>query len=531
MPGRLGIDFGASNTVLAVWDPARGEGVPLHISEFGTTIALAHGPEEAAVSVIPTLIHYAEDGRRWIGEQVRERGLEGSERTFSLIKQYLLRRSPVQRKLGDRRVSPMQAGADFLSAVLVSAAQQFDASNEEVALTVPVEAFEHYSDWLTGTVEQAGMPRIRLLDEPSAAALGYGAHIQPGQAYFIFDFGGGTLDVAMVLIEEPRSNNEAGRHCRVLGKSGRHLGGSSIDAWLMQDFLRRHSRNPDADEVRRVSRALLSQCRQAKETLSREPSARVSIEFSGAPASFDYTPAHLEELLDEHDAFTQIDQTIRRTLHAAHEHGFGEDRIDLALLIGGSSLMPCVQKAVTRIFGREKVRLHRPLDAVARGAAAFVAGAELCDHIQHDYAVRWLNPRSGEYDYRVVVQRGTVYPTREPLARMTVKATHAGQTELGIAIFELGDSSKAKPLVELVFDPSGAARLVELTLDEQEQRTRFWVNEQNPTFLSATLPSEAGEPRFAVEFGVDANKRLLITARDLKTGSWVYRDHPVVKLS
>src|SRR5207244_10907527 len=99
--------------------------------------------------------------------------------------------------------------------------------DEEIALTVPVEAFEHYENWLVGVAEAAGMPRFRLLDEPSAAALGYGAVIQAGEVYLIFDFGGGTLDVAVVLVEENQPET-VGRRCRVLGKAGVDLGGASV---------------------------------------------------------------------------------------------------------------------------------------------------------------------------------------------------------------------------------------------------------------------------------------------------------------
>jgi molecular chaperone DnaK len=131
------------------------------------------------------------------------------------------------------------------------------------------------------------------------------------------------------------------------------------------------------------------------------------------------------------------------------------------------------------------------------------------------------------------VARGTPYPTAEPVARMTVKATHDGQTHLGIAIYEMGqvrERSAGQPM-ELVFDPAGHARVVQVSPDEQDRRTQFWINETNPTFLEAQPAAKQGEPRFEVEFNIDANKRLLITARDLVAKSTVLRDFPVVKLT
>jgi molecular chaperone DnaK (HSP70) len=203
-------------------------------------------------------------------------------------------------------------------------------------------------------------------------------------------------------------------------------------------------------------------------------------------------------------------------------------------MVGGSSQIPSIQKIVRRIFGKERVMLNRPLDAVARGAAAFVAGIDFYDHIQHNYAIRYVNRQKGGYDYRVIVERGIPYPTHEPLDRLTVKATYDGQTQLGIAIFEIGEQykrSRGGQTMELVFDPSGAARIAPVTPDDEDRRTYFWMNEHNPTFLHAEPSATQGEARFEVEFNIDGNKRLLITARDLKTAQTMLRDYPVVKLT
>jgi molecular chaperone DnaK len=539
MSGRLGVDFGTSNTVIALWDEGRREGVPFHVADFGhwhdAPATLAFGAHAGpSVSVVPSLIHYASDNLRWIGQQVCQRNLYYSDRTFSLMKRYISNRSPVSRKLDGRQVSPLDAGRDFLSAVLLFAAEELKLGDEEVALTVPVESFEHYVEWLTGVSEAAGLQRFRLIDEPSAAALGYGAHIQPGHAYLIFDFGGGTLDVAVALIEE-QEQFESGRRCRILGKAGKEIGGSSIDTWIMQEVLRQNNRDALDDDIRRISSELLGECRAAKEKLSFQEQAEISVmdPKSGAMLSATLTRNRFEDLLDEHEAFNQIDQTIRRAVNAARERGYAEENIRSVLMVGGSSLIPSVQRTVQRIFGRDKVQLERPLDAVARGAAAFVAGVDFYDHIQHDYAIRWINPQKGDYDYRVIVKRGTPYPTQEPVARLTVKASYPGQVELGIAIFEIGEIPKRgqTQAVELVFDPGGAARVVPVTSEEEERRSRFWINEQMPTFLKANPPAQQSEGRFAVEFGIDANKRLLISARDLKTGQVTHRDYPVVKLT
>ncbi|HEV3117525.1 MAG TPA: hypothetical protein VGY58_10750, partial [Gemmataceae bacterium] len=115
MPGRVGIDFGTSNTVVAVWDENRQEGVPLHIPDYGKQVHYRHGDKAVEeISVVPSLIHYAADNRRWLGKQVQARNLYESPRTFRWMKRYIARRSPVKVNLVGREISHLQAGRDFL---------------------------------------------------------------------------------------------------------------------------------------------------------------------------------------------------------------------------------------------------------------------------------------------------------------------------------------------------------------------------------------------------------------------------------
>lgn len=528
MAGRLGIDFGTSNTVIAQWDALAQEGKPLLIPEYG--YFYTQGGEQ--VAIIPSLIHYQPDGRRWIGHQVLQQNLLHAPGTFRWMKRYIAQRSPYRVRVGERDLTPFDAAQDFLSAVLLFAAQEAGQEGEEVALSVPVEAFEHYEDWLTQIAQQAGMPRFRLIDEPSAAALGYGASIRPGDVYLIFDFGGGTVHAAVVLIEESE-RLENGRRCRVLGKAGADLGGAVIDQWLFMDVLKQNQRSEADEVVRRVSNLLLVECERAKIQLSSQEKASISVvdPQTGAALGASYTRAQFEALLEEHGGFTTLERTLRRALNEAYEHGYDEERIKAVLMVGGSSQIPAVQRLLQRSFGRERVMLNRPLDAIARGAAAFVAGTDFYDHIQHSYAIRYLNREKQDYDYWTIVERGTPYPV-ENVARLTVKASYDGQKQLGVAIFEVSETRKsAAGAFELVFDPSGAARLTPITAEAEYRRQYFWMNEAQPTFLLADPPAQQGEKRFEIVFSIDANKRLLLTARDLHSGKLVYKDYPVVKLT
>lgn len=528
MAGRLGIDFGTSNTVLALWDAQQRQAVPLHIPDYGV-LSLQ---DQEQISVIPSLVHYAADRRIWIGNQVLARDLANSPRTIRWMKRYISHRSPIKILIDDRQITPYVAGRDFLSSILVFAAEQVNLRDEEVGLSVPVEAFEHYENWLVSIAEASGMPRLRLIDEPSAAALGYGAHIQPGNVYLIFDFGGGTMHASVILIE-PEDQYTSGRRCRVLGKAGRDIGGTVIDQWIFQDILKKNNLMDSDTAIRNSSTRLLLECQAIKEHLSQQETATMEMNLENPAMAIraEYTRGSFEELLDQNNLFTEINQIVRAALNIALERGYQDQDIQAVLMVGGSSQIPSVQRTFRQLFGKDKVLFHHPLDAVARGTAAFVAGIDFYDHIQHDYAIRFINAEKGQYDYKTIVQRGTAYPTRQPVSRLTIKASHQGQSQLGIAIFEIGE--QRQPIgasVELVFDASGAARITQVTPHDREQRSLFWMNEQHPTFLQATPPAAQGEARFEVEFNIDYNKRLTLTARDLLTGQLALKDHPVVRL-
>lgn len=544
----LAVDFGTSNTVVAAWRESRGEGMSLYLPEIGRMYL--QGNER--ISVVPSLIHYGRDGRRLVGQEVLGHNVYGSHHTFRWMKHYVARRSPASVCWGDQRITHADAGRAFLERVLAAALRQVTGERQpasfpkEVAFTAPVEAFEHYESWLLDLGEGAGLSRVRLLDEPSAAALGYGLALHAGDVYLVFDFGGGTLDVSLVLVE-PEGD---GPRCRVLGKAGTDLGGVTLDQWLYAEVLRRNDLSDADDEVRRLSRVLLIECERAKERLSLNPRAVAGVvdPRSGAAISASFTRDDLEALLDEHEAYTRIHRTVDRALNAAHGRGYVEGDIRAVLMVGGSSQIPSVQRELARRFGRDRVMRGRPLDAVACGAAAFAAGAAMSDHIQHDYCLRHVDRQRGGYAYRTIVPHGTPYPSDGPIHTLTLKASYDGQEALMVAVFEIGDraaiggarggetdaltrdAGDAAPTLEIVFDAAGAARFSAVAASEAERRHRFWMNEGAPTLLALDPPGVAGVPRCQVELAIDANKRLLITARDLQSGRLIYERFPVANL-
>src|ERR1700733_3319029 len=219
MTGRLGVDFGTSNTVVTLWNESAKEGRSLQLGSYTQPQETAEGD----VFIIPSLIHYDGNDKFLCGNQVLQQNLYHSPRTFQWMKRYISRGDRSQRIIDGKGISFFDAGENFLAEILKTAAQYVSDVDEEIALTVPVETFEDYSNWLARVVHKASLFRFRIIDEPSAAAIGYGTKLNPKDVYLVFDFGGGTLDVAIVAIDD--NVGESGRYCRVLGKAGIDLGG------------------------------------------------------------------------------------------------------------------------------------------------------------------------------------------------------------------------------------------------------------------------------------------------------------------
>jgi molecular chaperone DnaK (HSP70) len=528
MAGRLAIDFGTCNTVIALWDTTRRQGLPLHLADYARMDA--QGNEQ--VALIPSVIHYGADGKHKIANQVFAENVYHSERTFRWMKRYIMQRNPGRQRVNGRDISHYDAGADFLKQVCARAAAHAKLNGEEIAFTVPVESFEHYEKWFADVLEAAHMPRFRIIDEPSAAAIGYGIALTPGDVYLVFDFGCGTLDVAVIIIEAD-AHSQYGCRCRVLGKAGAEVGGALIDQWLYQHVLQLNQCAADDETTRAISRHLLVECERAKERLSAEQQAAISVmnPYTGAVVEAEISRSAFEEILDKNDLFTLIGQTLRRALNASRERGYAEDNIKATLMVGGSSMIPSVQRALHQIFGRQRVQLNRPLDAVARGAAAFVAGVQFVDHIQHDYAIRYVDAHNGGHSYRTLVKRGTRYPTEIP--EFFISATNDYQTKMGLPIFEISDSGRAEANagVELEFDSSGHARLITTNNLVRQNRNYFWMNEHQQFAIDSNPPARKGQSVFKLKFGVDKNKRLLVTVVDVRSGATLHQDYPVVKLS
>ncbi|QKG21656.1 Hsp70 family protein [Actinomadura verrucosospora] len=530
MTTRIGIDFGTANTVVAGWDHGadRAEPVPLPGLDLER-----EGADGVRQRVVPSRIAFsATSERRWVGAQVTPR-IEDAPATevFQSTKSAVTGRAvDVPRRLGGRAVTGRQAATRFLGDVMAAAVLAVDTADLEIVATAPVESFDAYRDWLVREVgESAGGARLRVVDEATAAAVGYSARLNPGEVFLVFDFGAGTLDTSVVKVMDP-ANAAAGAAVRTIAKAGLDLGGDHIDALLAEHAAARAGIPlGDTAGYNRLFRALLRSAEQAKIALTVRDSA--VIEADGHRTEL--TRAEFDALLRDRDVLGRVSRALRRTLDGAAAKGYPADAIAKVFLVGGTSLIPAVQDALRLQFPPDALHLDRPLEAVAAGAASIAGGYELSDHIQHDYAIRHVDAATGAYEFETLVEAGTEYPTSEPVKMLTIKAIRDGQRRLGIAVYELAHASQREggADLEIVFDADGGARTSAVTAQRLQERSRLWLNEDSPTFLEADPPAEAGAPRFRLDFRVDAQKRLTVSAFDLHRNTLVLDRQPVVRLS
>jgi len=526
---KMAVDFGTSNTIVAFWDDEKNDVVLHHIPDVTLPFYFHNGERTMEIPYVPSIIYYSDSRTRFIGYQVIEKSLERSHGTFRWIKAYIQNKRKMKYLLPDGVwIDYFQAGQDFLENLILYAIESghVDPDSCEVAFSVPVEAFSHYTEWLSSVCMNIGIKRYRFIDEASASIFGYNASLNPGDIFFIFDFGGGTLDCSIVKIE---GHIEDGQGCRILGKAGCHVGGRTIDIWLYRELLRRTSLY-DID-VGQASGLIMLEVEKLKERLSREEKVEYNIFHPSSHIHLHGTlyRSEFEELLRKNSFYEDIIQTVERALKDARARGITEKDIREVLLIGGTSQIPSVIELVKKIFG-EKVRTYRPYDAVARGACRFLTDSMegLYDYIQHDYAIKYYDPLTKTHKFVPLVSKGTPYPVDITSRMLNIQAVWNGQRFFSIDIYEIAEKGiVATGKGEIVQNPQG-----EWIYERNPERmgTRYWLNEENPLIIEADPPAEKGVDRFTISFRVDRNKKLLINVWDVKRKTYLYKDYPVVKI-
>jgi len=353
LPYRLGIDLGTTYTAAATERGGRVE-----VSSLGTTSP-----------VIPSVVLLRDDGDVLVGEAAVRRGIDQPSRMAREFKRRL--GDPVPLVLGGTPYGAEALMGHLLRRVVGLVVEREGEAPEQVVITHPANYGPYKLDMMREVARHAGLDlaRVEFLAEPQAAAISYSARnrVEPGSIVAVYDFGGGTLDVALV------QRTDAGFALIGRPEGMERFGGIDIDAAILAHVDQVldgavRALDPDDPAVRSAVARLRVDCRDAKEGLSSDTDAVIPVSLPGIQTSVRLTRGELEDMVRP-----RLKETVEALDRAVRSAGLTMDRISRVLLVGGSSRMPAVAEAIQRETGRPVAVDAHPKLAIATGAAGLLS--------------------------------------------------------------------------------------------------------------------------------------------------------------
>lgn len=527
----IAIDFGTSNTVVARWNQALQQPETLKLPGL-STISAQNPP------LIPSLL-YVEDATQnkvILGQQVRDKGLDlsGDSRFFRNFKRGI--GTPVQGFLPeiDGQIVTFERVGEWFLGQVVNSIRELPLPIDSLVFTVPVDSFEAYRNWLGKVSQSLQVEQVRMLDEPTAAALGYG--LADREILLVIDFGGGTLDLSLVRLDAAsgkkplgfilkwgekmlaESSGQKAKIARVLAKAGQNLGGSDIDNWLVDYFVKTKGLAKSPITTRLSERLKIQLSLQEK-------AAEVYFDDENFESyELELERSRFESILAEHQFFDNLDECMDRVLQQARRQGLEIGDIDAVLLVGGTVQIPAVQRWVQQYFDTAKIRCDKPFEAIARGALQLSQGIEVKDFLYHSYGIRYWNRRENCHSWHSLIKSGQSYPMSEPV-ELVLGASVENQPSIELIIGELGAETGG---TEIYFDGD---RLITRQLAGQTSVQPLNDKDGARSIAQLTPLGYPGSDRVKVLFRVDDRRFLRISVEDLLTNEILLDDKPVVQLS
>jgi molecular chaperone DnaK (HSP70) len=295
-----------------------------------------------------------------------------------------------------------------------------------------------------------------------------------------------------------------------------------VDQWLLAEVLKRV--NVAVDQLGKNYPRLLTACEAAKIALSNADSADIAFEAEGKPYKLTITRAELEALLETNGFFTSLRRVVDKVMYVARQRGIFKEDIHYVLLVGGTSLMPSVQRTLKQYFTDTAVRSDKPFTAVAEGALQVAAGYGLDDYLAHSYGLRHLDPDTGEHFYDEIIPMGSRYPTETPV-EVILGAAHTNQAELEFVIGEIDTESVS--MIEVKYEGGQAVFVAQANTSTQQI---IPLNENATALAKLIPPGQTGEDRVRALFSIDNRRQLRLTVADLKTDQIIVQDAVVATL-
>ncbi|MEQ1642173.1 MAG: molecular chaperone DnaK [Pyrinomonadaceae bacterium] len=483
----IGIDLGTTNSVVAVMEG--GEPVVITNSEGGRTT--------------PSVVAFTKDGNRLVGQVAKRQAVTNPENTLYSIKRFMGRKydevtseiKQVPYKVekagnGDVRIdaegkqySPPEIAAMVLQKLKQSAEDYLGSKVDQAVITVPAYFNDAQRQATKDAGKVAGLEVLRIVNEPTAAALAYGLDKKKDEIIAVFDFGGGTFDISVLevgegVVEVKSTNGDT------------HLGGDDVDevlvSWIIDEF--KKDQGIDLHNDKMALQRLKESAEKAKVELSSAMETEINLPFITADAA---GPKHLVMKLTR-SKFEQLVEPILKRLMAPVEQaikdaGLTPKDIEEIVLVGGSTRIPKVQEMVKEYFGKEPNKSVNPDEVVALGAAvqAGVLGGEKTDILLLDVTPLSLGIETLGGVMTPMISKNTTIPTRKS------------------EIFSTASDNQTSVEVHVI----------------QGERPMASDNKTLGKFhLVGIPPAPRGVPQVEVTFDIDANGIVNVSAKDVGTG-------------
>ncbi len=484
----IGIDLGTTNSVVAVMEG--GEPVVITNAEGGRTT--------------PSVVAFAKDGNRLVGQVAKRQAVTNPENTIYSIKRFMGRRfnevseekkqvpykvegsgsgGDVRIGAGGKEWSPPEISAMILQKMKQSAEDYLGQKVDKAVITVPAYFNDSQRQATKDAGKIAGLEVMRIVNEPTAAALAYGLDKKKDETIAVFDFGGGTYDISILevgegVVEVKSTNGDT------------HLGGDDIDErlieWIIEEF--KKDQGIDLSKDKMALQRLKEAAEKAKIELSSTMETEINLPFITADQS---GPKHLVMKLTRARFEQLVDPILKRLTppleQALKDAAIDAKKIDEVVLVGGSTRIPKVQEIVKNFFGKEPNKSVNPDEVVAIGAAvqAGVLSGEKTDILLLDVTPLSLGIETLGGVSTKLIERNTTIPTRKS------------------EIFSTASDNQTSVEVHVI----------------QGERPMAADNRTLGKFhLVGIPPAPRGMPQIEVTFDIDANGIVNVSAKDMGTG-------------
>ena len=483
----IGIDLGTTNSVVSVME--------------GDQPTVITNPEGGRTT--PSVVAVNEKGERLVGQVAKRQAVTNPENTIFSVKRFMGQsyadvaeeakwvpyqveageNGGVQIRIQDKAYSPQEISAMVLRKLKEAAEAHLGGSVTQAVITVPAYFNDAQRQATKDAGQIAGLEVLRIVNEPTAAALAYGLDKKADETIAVFDFGGGTFDISILevgdgVVEVKATNGDT------------HLGGDDLDQalieWIVNEFKQDQGIDLSGDKM--ALQRLKEAAEKAKCELSTVAETEINLPFITADAS---GPKHLQLKLNRAKFEQLVEPLLKRTLapcqQALKDAGLKPADIDEVVLVGGSTRVPRVQEMVQEFFGKESHKGVNPDEVVAIGAGiqAGVLGGDVKDILLLDVTPLTLGIETYGGVFTKLIERNSTIPIR----KSEIFSTAAdGQTSVEVHVL-------------------------------QGEREMASANKTLGKFHLSDIPSAPrGVPQIEVTFDIDANGIVNVTAKDQGTG-------------